>query len=310
MLSVLPGSSFAISAHLLPARRGTGWSYFRVSSCLRTQCGPVSSQGGADSFLGPGVLAPRGRNRKHSSHERVERCRGWELVEDENTGGELSTGAAVCEEPRLLVHAHRYDPPWTPPRSVLFVLLLLFVCLGLPILCCVSSSSKSSSSDHACFCEGVGGEGVGVGGKRGWACAAAGRGRRARTSAARLSGLGGGGCSAAGRCGSVANRIVAHRDLPAELVVPVLAALLAVPVGHVVRDLRPRAHTLKLHQHREPLVLLPRPRAAVHLLVRVVLSAGGAGRRVGSSPAPRHPTPPRAVYLPITAVTARAAKPS
>eukprot|EP00964_Phaeocystis_antarctica_P018692 scaffold10319_cov51-Phaeocystis_antarctica.AAC.4 len=58
-----------------------------------------------------------------------------------------------------------------------------------------------------------------------------------------------------------------------ELVVPPLAALLAVPPGHVLRDLRPLLCTVLLDERTQPPILLDRPGLAVVLRLGVVLPA-------------------------------------
>ena len=58
-----------------------------------------------------------------------------------------------------------------------------------------------------------------------------------------------------------------------DLVVPPLAALLALPPGHVLRDLRPLLCTVLLDERTEPPVLLVRPGLAVVLRLGVVLPA-------------------------------------
>jgi len=40
-----------------------------------------------------------------------------------------------------------------------------------------------------------------------------------------------------------------HGEVAVELIVPALAALLAIPVRHLLRDLRPLLRSLEPHQH-------------------------------------------------------------
>mmetsp|Transcript_33149 Transcript_33149/g.107211 ORF Transcript_33149/g.107211 Transcript_33149/m.107211 type:complete len:237 (-) Transcript_33149:10-720(-) len=66
---------------------------------------------------------------------------------------------------------------------------------------------------------------------------------------------------------------LALRQVGVELVVPALAALLAVAVGHLLRDLRPLLRPFELDQHPQVLVLVLRPWLAVAVRLRVVLLA-------------------------------------